>query len=232
VPKQPNRSARRVSSLARPLALALLGALLGACASEEHAGEPPIEVRDASPGLAGIPQAGDVLGEASAPVTLEEFADLRCSHCRDFVDFTLPILLDRYVRPGKVRIVFHNLPILGTGSVQAARMAAALGQQGHQFEFVQAFFHRTPGPVSDLSLRQIAAQIPGVDVPAAVEAELGAAVEAELAEAQKLAQHYYVEGTPTFLLGRTGSEPQLVATARAHRPETFTGPIDALLAEH
>jgi protein-disulfide isomerase len=214
----------------RPLALALAGALLGACASEEPA-DPLAEVRDALPGLAGIPQAGDVLGEASAPVTLEVFADLRCRHCQEYEDMTLPVLLDRYVRPGKLRIVFHNLPILGTASVQAARMAAALGMQGHEFEFVEAFFHRRPGVVSDESLRRIAAQIPGVDVPAAVAAESSAAVDANLAEAAALARRFAVEGTPWFLLGRTGSDPQAVHTARASRPETLTGPIDALLAQ-
>ena len=227
--KQPN--APRRSSWARPAALALAGALLAACAAEEPAEAPPTEVRDAQLLLAGIPQAGDVLGEASAPLTLEEFADLRCSHCREFLDLTLPILLDRYVRPGKLRIVFHNLPILGPASVQAARMAAALGMQGHEFEFVAAFFHRPPGLVSAESLRRIAAEIPGVDVAAAEAAARSKAVEANLAEAMGEAQHHGVAGTPTFLLGRTGSDPELVTAARANRPATLTGPIEALLAQ-
>jgi protein-disulfide isomerase len=233
VPKQPNRAFHRLSSGARlpALALALAAALLGACAAAEPREDPLVEVRDALPGLAGIPQEGDALGEASAPVTLVELADLRCGHCRAFVNVTLPILLDRYVRPGKLRIVFKNLPILGPASVQAARMAAALGMQGHEFEFVDAFFRESPGIVSAESLRGIAAQIPGVDVAAAEEAQRSTAVDADLTEARELAQRHGVIGTPTFLLGRTGADPEVVSAARAAVPATLTGPIDALLAQ-
>jgi protein-disulfide isomerase len=231
VTKQPNRTAPRLPPWARPAALALAGALLGACAAAEPAEATPAEVRDAEMVLAGIPQEGNVLGAANAPVTLVEFADLRCHHCRDFMELTLPILLERYVRTGKLRIVFHNLPILGPASVQAARMASALGMQGHEFEFVEAFFHQPPGLVSTASLGRIAAQIPGVDVAAAMAAVRSTAVDTDLTEAQTEAQRHGVLGTPTFLLGRTGSDPQIITGARANRPATLTDPIDALLAQ-
>ena len=119
------RSAR-ARSLSLPLraplfALALGGVLAGSCAATDDTADQMIGVP--WQGFAGVPQQGDVLGAASAPVTLEEFADLRCSHCRDFDEDTLPVLVERYVRAGKLRIVFHNLPILGPASVDAARMA-------------------------------------------------------------------------------------------------------------
>ena len=234
--KQPDRSARSrsLSSLppwARPLALALAGALLGACAADAAGDEPPVEVREASwQGFAGIPQQGDELGLPSAPVTLVEFADLRCSHCKMFVDLSLPVLVDRYVRPGKLRIVFHNLPILGPPSVQAARMAVAVGLQGHEFEFIDAFFHRPRGLVTDAALGQIAGQIPGVDVAAAMAARTSPTVEADLADARGLALRLSLEGTPPSSWAGRGPTPASSPTARAEKPETLTVPIEDLLA--
>jgi protein-disulfide isomerase len=233
VPKTTVRSVRSralcVSPRSRLFALALAAVPLSACAAQEDTGDEVLAAH--RPSFAGIPQHGDELGVPSAKLTLEEFADLRCSHCRAFVDITLPILLDRYVRAGTLRIVFHNLPILGQASVDAARMAAAVGLQGHEFEFVDAFFHRPPGVVSDDVLGAVAAQIPGVDVAAALAARSSSAVYDDLAADRSLAIRYGIAGTPTFLLGKTGSDPQALQAARSNLPETLTGPIDALLAQ-
>ncbi len=233
MPKMTVRSVRsRALSLApwaRLFALALAALPLGACAAQEDPGDEVLAGH--RPSFAGIPEEGDALGVPSAKLTLEEFADLRCSHCRAFVDDTLPILLDRYVRAGELRIVFHNLPILGQASVDAARMAAAVGLQGHEFEFVDLFFHRPTALVSDDVLRAVAAQIPGVDVAAAMAARTSQRVYDDLAGARALAIRYGIEGTPTFLLGKTGSDPQALQDARSNLPETITAPIDALLAQ-
>jgi protein-disulfide isomerase len=217
----------------RLLAAALAGALLGACA-EGDAAEPTREIGSAAGAVqlfAGIPQEGNVLGDPRAPVTLIEFADLRCSHCKHFAEKSLPVIVDRYVRTGKVRVVFHNLPILGQGSVQAARMAEAVGLQGHEFEFVEAFFQDASGPVTDDLLLRIAAEVPGVDASAALSRRTADDITASLAEARSAAERFSIRGTPSFLLGRTGAEPHVVPGARATEPETLTGPIDELLAQ-
>jgi protein-disulfide isomerase len=228
-----SRSTNLVLSWARPLAAALAGSLLGACA-EGDAAEPTQEISSPAEAIqifAGIPQHGNVLGSPSAPVTLVELSDLRCVHCRHFAEISLPVLVDRYVRTGKVRIVFENLPILGQSSVQAARMAAAVGLQGHEFEFVEVFFHEGYGPVNDDLLRRIASEVPGVDASAALSARSSTQVDAALAEAKGVAERHAIYGTPSFLLGKTGAEPHVVPDARATKPETLTGPIDELLAQ-
>lgn len=50
-------------------------------------------------------------GDSSALMTLYEVGDFQCSACRIFFDSTLPQLLDEYVVPGKLRIIFINFPI-------------------------------------------------------------------------------------------------------------------------
>ena len=63
---------------------------------------------------AGI-QDGSALGSASAPVTLEVWGDFQCPICaRNSLDVE-PSLVNSYVIPGKLRIVHHEIDILGRG---------------------------------------------------------------------------------------------------------------------
>src|SRR6202035_3861056 len=59
--------------------------------------------------LAGIPQNGNTLGSAKAPVTLQYFGDLECPICREFTEGALKPLIEKYVRTGKVKLEYRNL---------------------------------------------------------------------------------------------------------------------------
>ncbi len=50
-------------------------------------------------------------GFADAPVVLYEYSSFGCSHCADFHLSTLPKLRDKYVKEGKLRLVFVPFPI-------------------------------------------------------------------------------------------------------------------------
>jgi protein-disulfide isomerase len=86
--------------------------------------------------LAGIPQHGNTLGNPRAPVTLVEFGDLQCPSCAVFAQDALPAIVSRYVRPGRVMLVFRGLDFIGHDSERAARMAGALGEQNRLWQFV------------------------------------------------------------------------------------------------
>lgn len=68
-------------------------------------------------------------GSPSAPITVYEVADFQCPACRVFWEETLPALEREYVAPGKVRLVFVNLPLQ-----EIHRNAAA----AHQFAMCAA----------------------------------------------------------------------------------------------
>ncbi len=73
------------------------------------------------------PQGEDPLrartkGRADAPVTVYEMADFQCPACRLFAVTVLPALDSEYVRTGKVRWVFINLPLT---SIHPNAVAAA-----------------------------------------------------------------------------------------------------------
>jgi protein-disulfide isomerase len=182
--------------------------------------------------FAGIPQDGIALGVPAAPVTLTDFADLQCSHCRTFALTTLPVIVKDYVRTGKVRLVFRNLAFLGDDSVEAARMAGAMGLQNQQWTFLHLFFHsqgRTnSGYVTDAFLRSLARAVPSVNVEQAMSTRRSAAVDRELAEANEIADRFGIDGTPAFLIGKTGETPKVLELSSL-RPEEFTKAIDELL---
>lgn len=119
--------------------------------------------------LKGIPQAGNVLGDPKARVTINEFADLQCPACKALADKSLPDFIKSYVRSGKAKIEFRNLIIIGDQSNDAAKAALAAGEQDRQWNFVKLFYTNqgpeNSGYVDDAFLTKIAKSA-GVDVAA------------------------------------------------------------------
>lgn len=52
-----------------------------------------------------------VLGSANAPVTIVEYASMTCPHCASFHNKVLPVLKEKYIDTGKVRLVFREFPL-------------------------------------------------------------------------------------------------------------------------
>ena len=50
-------------------------------------------------------------GDAKAPITVYELSDFQCPFCRDFTLNTFPEIERDYIKTGKVRWIFVNLPL-------------------------------------------------------------------------------------------------------------------------
>jgi protein-disulfide isomerase len=200
-----------------------------------RAGETVAGSRDAVARFAGIDQRGITLGDPRAPVTMVEFADLQCPFCRDYTATTFPTLVDQYVRTGKVKMEFRNLAFIGTDSTRAAQMAEAVGQQNQLWPFIDTFYANqeteNSGFVTDEFLRRIAGAIPGVDVQRAYDDRGVASVQRQLDEASSEATRFGITGTPSFLIGRTGGDLEVLEVRSGFPLEDYTGPIDRLLAQ-
>ncbi|XYH96995.1 DsbA family protein [Sorangium sp. So ce1128] len=215
---------------------ALLAALLLGIPACQSAGEAPEQeatgAASRETGLySGIPQDGITLGDPSAPLTMIEFSDLRCSHCRDYALEVLPAILERHVRTGQVRLVFRNLTFLGPGSVQAARMAAAVGMQDQLWDFVDLFFRiqaRERPAVTDELLLRVASELPGVDAAQAMAQRDGAEVAQQLEEARAEAERLQIRGVPALFLSRQGQEPRRLRLT-SMSPEPVSRAIEQLL---
>lgn len=99
----------------------------------------PAQTRGADEVLALLAR-GPAKGSESAAVTIIELSDFQCSFCGKFWKETLPRLEAEYIKPGKVRLVYRHLAILGTQSVAAAQAADCAGEQGRFWEYHDRLF--------------------------------------------------------------------------------------------
>ena len=74
------------------------------------------------------------------PVTLVEYADLQCPYCAQWARDALPTLVEDYVKPGKLRIVFRGMAFIGPDSDKALRTAIAAGEQNHLWDVVHGLY--------------------------------------------------------------------------------------------
>jgi protein-disulfide isomerase len=182
--------------------------------------------------LDGIPQKGDTLGNPNAPITLIEFADFQCPFCRDFTVKTFPTIVAKYVRTGKVKMVFRNYAFIGPDSVTAARAAEAAGQQNRLWYFVDVFYNNqgeeNSGYVTEAFLEKIGADA-GVDVEKMLAAREDPRVDQAIAQAQQEAQENGVNSTPSFLVQKGDGAPEKLEVD-AFDPAKFSATLDQLLA--
>ena len=172
---------------------------------------PPEGVAEARALYRGIPQRGIELGNPAAKVTLVEFADLQCPFCGEYGREVLPVIVRRYVRSGRVKLVFRNLAFIGEDSQEAAEMAAAAGRQNRLYEFVDLVY-RNQGPenegwVDEDYLRRIGAAA-GLDVARALAERKQPAVGAQLDDAQRAGKGAGVEAAPSWRVVVAGRPPE------------------------
>jgi protein-disulfide isomerase len=183
--------------------------------------------------LRGVAQEGIALGSPDAPVTLVEYADLQCPYCAEWARDTFPVIVDEYVRPGRVRVVFRGLAFIGPESDAALKAALAAGGQGRLWNVVHLLFsnqgRENGGWVTKDLLRALGRTVPGLD-PARMLQGLGSArVARELDAAQRAAEAAGIHGTPSFQAGPTGG-PLEPLPITSFAPDEIRARLDALLA--
>jgi protein-disulfide isomerase len=161
--------------------------------------------------LKGIPQSGSVLGKPTAPVTMEYFGDLECPVCKTFTLGALPTVIQKWVRPGKLRIEYRNLETATHDpetfrTQQAAAMAA--GKQNKMWFYIELFYHEqgeeNSGYVTEEYLQGLARQIPGLDFAKWKEDRNNPAWANEIVTDAQASNNEGFTGTPSFLIGTTG----------------------------
>jgi len=195
---------------------------------------PPAKVPGAAATVAllgGIPQRLNLLGNPSAPVVLIEFADLQCPFCRAYTLDALPAIVDSYVRPGKVKLVFSGMHFIGPDSEKALRAAYAAGLQNRLWQFIDLLYKNQGGEnsgwVTDELLRSVGASIPGFDTDKMFADAQSAEVTNAIAAADQTSQRAKVNSTPTFFAGKDGGTLEHV-NVTALTPEAFRPTLDTL----
>lgn len=213
-PKSKGAPSRRTVVLAFAGATAAAVALIAVAVLARTGGDAAAPNPTPGVDLAGIQQADRVLGDPAAKVTLIEFADPQCPACRFYSEEIFPTIVNEYVRPGKIAMEFRGFPFIGPDSVKALRFIYAAGLQDRLWQFQETLYRNQGGEndgwVTDDLLRQVASEVPGLDVDRLfVDAETDE-ITREAEAAGDAAQAAGIPGTPSFLVGIGDAEPYLI----------------------
>jgi protein-disulfide isomerase len=146
---------------------------------------------------------GYALGKADAPLTMVEFTDLQCPYCRQFALTTFDEIRKNWIDTGKLRYISRDFPIdtLHPHAMPAARAARCAGEQGKFWEMRLALV-RNANLLSADFIKKTATELK-LDTTAfsacAATTKYDAEIQAEMREGAKLG----IDGTPTFVIGRT-----------------------------
>lgn len=176
---------------------------------------------------------GPFKGASDARVTLVEFTDYQCPFCARHQKQTVPQLVDKYVKTGKLKYVVRDFPLkaIHPAAVKAAEAPHCAGDSGKYWEMHDRLF-ANPQALAQNDL-VAHAQALGLDTKA-FEACLQSGkytsrVDQALAEGERAG----VRGTPSFFLGLTepnsGKITAVAAIRGAHPFATFQQEIDKLL---
>jgi protein-disulfide isomerase len=139
------------------------------------------------------------LGAAEGDVTLVEFFDYNCGYCKRALADTFALLRD----DPKLKVVLKEYPILGPGSVEAARVGVALRMQDKGGEKYLQFHRRLltqHGQVNRESALTAAREV-DADMAQLATDEGSDEVAKTLEESRNLARSLGINGTPGYVIG-------------------------------
>jgi protein-disulfide isomerase len=97
-------------------------------------------ISDAQRLFGGVPQEGDRVGSADAPVSIQVFNDLQCSSCRDDFLSTIPSLAEGYARPGDVKLLYRHYSNSQRVEQLGFYGAESAAEQGYGWQYIYLFF--------------------------------------------------------------------------------------------
>lgn len=172
-------------------------------------------------------------GPADAKVTVVDFSNYLCPHCRDHANDVLPLIKRDYIDTGKIRYVFRDFPFAGQDNVIRAGEAAACAADNNLYlEYHEALFRAQAeiasrsGEALDNFLADLAGQI-GMAPASFAECLKSGSKRAGVLDDGKKADQLGLTGTPSFLVNGekfTGAMPyerwqEILNKALAGTPE-------------
>lgn len=195
-------------------------AIIAVAIASSRGGDGPVAVPEPAGQGSGQEVAnesqGILVGDEAAPVTIDNWMDFLCPHCKAFED-TNAAAIAQLVEAGEANIVYH--PVTYTGNVYSTRANnafACAADEGMASEFIDAAFAAQGTQWSTSQLVDLGEQAGiGGDYESCVRDDT---YEDWSREVESAAQDYQVEGTPTVfvngqLLPSTSWTPDGIAGA-------------------
>lgn len=136
-----------------------------------------------------------VLGNPEGDVTLTEFFDYNCPHCRTM----LPLVSELVRSDPRLRVVYREWPVFGSGSDFAARASLAALPMGRYWH-LHAGLMGMRGRAEEATVLRTVREL-GLDEAALVAGMEADAVARHISSSHLLADHMELMGTPTFICG-------------------------------
>jgi protein-disulfide isomerase len=186
--------------------------------------------------------AGNSAGDPNAPIQIVEYSDFQCPFCDRFYTETEPLLVEYFVKTGKVHFTYRsagnwvsgNLGGVRTESQDAAAAAYCAGDQNKFWEMHDALFANNQdvedkGSFTDRRLKAIAESI-GLDMNAFNECYDSGKYEEQVQQDLTDAQDAGIEGTPYFVMTyKVNGEVQTELINGAQPINEFQQKIEAAL---
>jgi protein-disulfide isomerase len=182
--------------------------------------------------LNGIPQTGSVLGKPTAPVTMAYFGDLECPICKEFTLGALPKVIQNDVRTGKLKVDYRNLET-ATREPETFRnqqsAALAAGKQNKGWYYIELFYHlqgaEGSGYVTEKYLQGLAEATPGLNLTKWTADRADQSFQATIATDAQEANNAGFNGTPSFLIGKTGGAMKKFEYTSLSDPSSFEAAV-------
>ena len=140
-----------------------------------------------------------VLGNPKGDVTLIEFFDSNCGFCKR----AMADMLDLLKEDPKLKIILKEFPVLGPGSVEAAKVAVAVRMQDKSGKKYLDFHQKLLGGrgQADKARALAVAKEVGMDMKR-IDADMASdEAKVSLDESLKLAETLGLNGTPSYIIG-------------------------------
>jgi protein-disulfide isomerase len=153
-----------------------------------------------------------VKGDKNAPVTIVEFSDYECPFCGKFYSQTLPQIEEKYIKTGKVKLIYRDYPLGFHAQAQkAAEAAECAGEQGKYYEMHNLLFEKgVAGGVSSFKAYAKEIKLDTAKFDQCLDSgKMSSEVQKDAADGGK----YGVQGTPAFFINGkllSGAQPYSV----------------------
>jgi protein-disulfide isomerase len=173
-------------------------------------------------------------GEATATVAIIEYGDIECPYCRRFKRDIYPQLVNAYIKTGKVKFYYRDMPLpFHEHAMPAAQAAHCAGEQGKFWEMQDSLFADKTAALATSDINDHASKL-GLDT-----AKLDACMTSDrfaevIRHSSEEAAKMNIEGTPTFLIGILSPDGDVVNVKKpiigALPFDAFRSAIDPLLS--
>ncbi len=139
------------------------------------------------------------IGNPKGTATLVEFFDYNCHYCKGALPDVTKLMKD----DPNLKLVLKDYPVLGPGSIEAAKVASAARNQlpGDKFWAFHTKLLATRGPVGKTEALAVARDL-GLDMDKLAKDMESPDIKAGFDEVMQLADSLQINGTPTFVVGQ------------------------------